>query len=383
MQHNRKIIYLAGFLFSLPLALNSYINSSFLASFVDEKLVGVIYTLASLGSVLSLILAPRIFRKLGVYKFLVSVALLCAGSIIAFAYANSAASAILIFIAGLSFNTLVVFSLDEILKIFSKGIGTGVIRGTYLAIASSAWIVAQLTLGLYLGAFSYKTIYLVSFGIMMLFVLVALLKLKNVPDPAYDQTNSIKYVGDFFKIKNLARSYGLAYLLQFFFAWMIIYTPIYLSAYLGFSWKEIGIIFAVMLTPFSILPFSLGKYSDIIGERKMLMYGFTITALATLALFFIQIHSVAIWAFVLFMTRVGAATIETMVDVYFFKHISPENEQYIGVYRSASPMAYTIGPLLASAIFIFIPSFNYIYLILGAIMLFGIYLSSTIRKSDI
>jgi hypothetical protein len=29
------------------------------------------------------------------------------------------------------------------------------------------------------------------------------------------------------------------------------------------------------------------------------------------------------------------------------------------------------------------PAFNFIFLILGALMLYGIYLSSTIRKSDI
>jgi len=383
MRHNRKILYLAGFLFSLPLALNSYINSSFLSSFVNEKLVGVIYTLASLCSILALIIAPKIFRKIGVYKFLISIALLCALSILAFAFAESALSAIPIFVIGLSLNTLVVFSLDELLKIFSKNEGTGVIRGTYLAIASLAWIIAQLALGLFLGEFSFKIIYLTSFSIMMLFVFISLLKLKNIPDPEYDQVNNIKYVGDFFRNRNLARSYGLSWLLHFFFCWMIIYTPIYLSAHLGFTWKEIGIIFAVMLLPFSILPFSLGKYSDIIGERKMLMYGYAITGISTLALFFIQAHSVFIWALMLFITRVGAATIETMVDVYFFKHIRPENEQYIGVYRSVSPVAFIIGPLFASLIFIFIPSFNYIYLILGTIMLYGIYLASTIRKSDI
>ena len=72
-----------------------------------------------------------------------------------------------------------------------------------------------------------------------------------------------------------------------------------------------------------------------------------------------------------------------MSDSYFFKHIKPENEEFVGVYRSASPIAYTLGPLLASFFFVFIPSFNSIYVILGAIMLFGVYLSSTIRKSDI
>ena len=78
----------------------------------------------------------------------------------------------------------------------------------------------------------------------------------------------------------------------------------------------------------------------------------------------------------------GNATIETMSDAYFFKHITPENEEWVGVYRSAPGASYIIGPLAALAIFALVPSFNYIFLVLGALMLYGVYLASTIRKGD-
>jgi MFS family permease len=138
-----------------------------------------------------------------------------------------------------------------------------------------------------------------------------------------------------------------------------------------------------MLIPFLFVPINLGKYADKIGERKILMFGFAVATLSTLSLFFITEHAIFIWAFLLFVTRIGASTIESMSDVYFFKHIKPENEEFIGVYRSASPVAYIIAPLVALIIFYLVPSFNYIFLILGALMLSGIYLASTIEKSDI
>ncbi|MEK7069415.1 MAG: MFS transporter, partial [Patescibacteria group bacterium] len=245
------------------------------------------------------------------------------------------------------------------------------------------WIISQIASGTILGGFSFRMIYLVSFMIMTLFLFIIFLKLKNIPDPKYDKIQSLKYIKEFFKNKNLFRAYGLTFLLQFFYSWMVIYTPIYLSAHLGFEWKEIGIIFATMLLPFSIIPFNLGKYGDKIGERKILMFGFAIAAFSTLSLFFITEHTIFIWASLLFVTRIGAATIEVMSDSYFFKHIKPESEEFVGVYRSASPVAYIIGPLMASMIFIFVPSFNFIYIVLGTFMLLGIYLSSTIKKSDI
>ena len=382
MQHKRKIIYLAGFIFSLSVALMAYINSSFISSFVSEKLVGTVYTLGSIFSILALLVVLSIFRKVGGYRFLLWAIGLNALSILLFAFSKNAFGATILFTFGFTLNILIYFSLDEILKIFSKESSTGKTRGSYLALCSLAWILAQLLLGTVLGEFSFQAIYLTSFAVMLLLLGISYVCLKSIPDPTYDKKNTIKYIGEFFKNKNLFRAYSMSLLLQFFFCWMVIYTPIYLSLHLGFSWKEIGIIFAVMLLPFLIIPFHLGSYSDKIGERKILMFGFTIASLATLSIFLINQHQVWIWALVLFTTRIGAASIEVAADSYFFKHIRPENEEYVGVYRSAAPVAYIIGPALAFIVLSFVPSFNFIYLILGTFMLYGVYLAGTIRKND-
>ena len=383
MKHNRKIIYLAGFLFSLPIALAAYINSSFISLFVGEKFAGIIYALGSVGSILGLILAPKIFKKIGVYKFLIIVTILDILSFGVLATLNIKWLIIPTFILGFCLNTLIIFSLDELLKIFSKDGTTGKIRGTYIALSNLAWILAQIASGTILGNITFKSVYLVSFFVMTLFLIIASISLRKVPDPEYDKIKNLAYIKGFFKNKNLFRAYSITFLLQFFFSWMVIYTPIYLSTHLGFSWKEIGIIFSIMLLPFSIIPFHLGKYADKIGERKILMFAFMLTSFTTLSLFFIKKPELLVWALLLFMTRVGAASVEVMGDAYFFKHIKPENEEYIGVYRSASPVAYIIGPLCAFIALQFIPSFNFLYLILGGLMLSGIYLSSTIEKTDI
>jgi len=383
MKYNRRIIYLVGTIFSLPIALMSYMNSSFISSFVSEKLVGMVYAGGSIASIIALLIAPKIFRKIGGYKFLLWVIALDAISILLFAFSYNAWSTSLLFICGFMFNTLILFSLDELLKILSRASSTGRTRGIYITLCSCAWIVAQLALGTILGESSFRFIYLTSFVMMVLFFFISYFHLGNIPDPEYDRTDTRKYLGEFLKNKNLLHAYIINLLLQFFFCWMVIYTPIYLSLHLGFPWKDIGVIFAIMLLPFVIIPFQLGKYADKIGERKMLILGFIITSLATLSIFFLNTHNIWLWALVLFMTRVGAASLEVMSDAYFFKHIRPENEEFIGVYRSAAPIAYIVGPLLAFTVFSFVPSFNYIFLILGTVMLYGVYLSSTIKKNDI
>lgn len=304
-------------------------------------------------------------------------------SILACAISNNPWIISIAFIVGFALNTLIVFSLDELLKIFSKDSAIGRIRGIYLAVCHLAFILAQLASGTILGYFSFKEIYFIAFIVMALFFVFSFFRLKEIPDPKYDNMKTLQYLKEFFKNRNLLRAYIINFLLQFFYCWMVIYTPIYLYNNIGFSWKEIGIIFAIMLLPFILIPFHIGKYGDKVGERKMLMFGFTIVALSTLLLFFIESHIVWLWALLLFATRVGAATIEVMSDAYFFKHIKPESEEFVGVYRSVMPVAYIIGPLIASMFFIFTPSFNFIYLVLGALMLYGIYLSSTIKKGDV
>lgn len=381
MDYKRKIIYLAGFLFSLPIALASYINSSFISNFVSEKFVGIIYILGSIGSILTLLLAPRVFKKIGGYKFLLSIIFLDALSFLLLSITKNVWLAIIVFILGFSMNTLLIFSLDELLEIFSKNSTTGKIRGIYLVVCNLAWVLAQLFSGTILGGFSYREIYLTSFSVMVLFLLVSFLKLKNIPDPKYDSIKSFKFIKDFIKNKNLFRAFTLSFLLQFFYAWMVIYTPIYLYTHLGFSWKEIGIIFAIMLLPFVLIQFPMGKYADKIGEKRMLIIGFTFITLSTISLFFIKTNILWLWATLLFTTRIGAAIIEVMSDTHFFRLIKAENDEFVGIYRSASPIAYIIGPILAFLTFLFIPSFNYIFLILGIIMSYGIYLSSTIKKA--
>lgn len=383
MQNNRKIIYLAGFLFYIPIALSSYINSSFVSSFTGEKLIGVVYALGSALSILALLLAPKIINKIGGYRFLSWVVFFDALSFLGLVLAKNPLSIVALFIIGISLNTLIIFSLDEILKIFSQNSTTGKTRGTYLAICNVAWIMAQVASGTILGEFSFRAIYFISFLVMMALLLMSFLKLKKIPDPKYDNAKTSTYLKDFFKNKNLSRAYVLSFLLQFFFCWMVIYTPIYLYNYIGFSWRDLGMVFAIMLLPFSFIPFHMGKYADKIGERNLLMFGFMVTSVSTLSLFLIHTRTLWIWALLLFITRIGASTIEIMSDAYFFKHIRPENEEFIGVFRSASPVAYIIGPIIASIVFVFVPSFNFIYIVLGVFMLYGIYLSSTIEKSDI
>lgn len=379
MQHNRKIIYLAGFLFSLPIALVSYINSSFLENQIDKNYVGIIYVIASVIAILGLLKMPKILNKLGNRLTIIVFCLFIFSSLILLALGNNKFTVISAFIIYFVSINFVVASLDIFIEDFSKNYPIGKLRGLYLTIMSSAWVVAQIISGLIISKSSFGGIYFLSASFIVLVLLIFIFFLRDFKDPDYKKISILKTIKTFIKNKHLSKIYLSHLILQFFFAWMIIYSPIYLHEHIGFSWDKIGVIFGIMLLPFVILDFPLGKLSDKIGEKKMLLIGFLIMSLSVLIIPFITQPIIWIWALILFITRVGAATIETMNESYFFKIVKEENAEEVSFFRNAPSLSYIIAPLLATPILLLTPSFKYLFFILSAILLVGFFISLRIK----
>jgi MFS family permease len=164
------------------------------------------------------------------------------------------------------------------------------------------------------------------------------------------------------------------FILQFFYAWMIVYTPIYLHQHIGLTWQQTGIIFTMMLSPFVLFELPIGILIDKyhVRKRTLLYIGVAIMGLSTLTISLIFSQSILIWGIILFATRTGAALIEATAEIYFFTHIKEEDTHLLGVYRDMTHVAYIIAPLLATLIFIFLP-FQYLFLILGLLIFSGFY----------
>ncbi|MEK7588504.1 MAG: MFS transporter [Patescibacteria group bacterium] len=376
---NRNIIYGAGFLFSIALALTSYINSSFLKVFTSDYYIGIIYVIASLISILALVRIPNILNKIGNRATAFVFSIICFTSFLILAFSQNAYLVIPAFILNFISINFVFSSLDIFMEDFSKSSSVGKFRGMYLMFTSLAWVISQSLSGSIIEKSSFTGIYLISSMFMMLTAFMFVFFLHDFKDPKYKKIPILKTMKFFIKNKNILKIYFINLLLKFFFVWMVIYTPIYLHENLGFGWNKIGLIFTIMLTPFVFLSYPLGKISDKIGEKKLLILGFIISAFATSMIPLIKEPTFFIWALILFSTRVGAATIEVMSESYFFKSVNEENADEIAFFRNTVPVSYVIAPLLGSGVLLFIPSFEYIFYVLGAIMLIGVYLTLKIK----
>jgi len=381
MQGNKKIIYLIGFLCSIPIALTAYINSSFLETYLNKYNVGVVYIVASIITILSMLAMPKLLTRLGNRRAALLFSALIFFSFTLLAFGKSAALVVSSFVLYFVSMNFLFASLDIFVEDFSKNAAIGALRGLYLMVINGAWVIAQLISGSIIAKSSFQGIYLLSALFMALVFIVFVLFLRNFKDPIYEKVPVRKTLIYFLQNKNLSRIYFINFILKFFFAWMIIYTPIYLHESLGFGWDKIGIIFTIMLLPFVFFDLLLGKLSDRVGEKKILVLGFLISGLATMAMPLILVPKVWLWALVLFMTRVGAAIIEVMSESYFFKTVEEEKADVLSFFRNTTPLSFLVAPLFAIPILLFVPSFKYLFFVLSAILFLGIFI--TLRLKDV
>ena len=381
MKNDRKIIFLAGFLFSIPIALTSYVNSSFLKTYVNERYIGLLYVIASIITIFGFLKMPKALNRLGnqLVAFFLSLSIFL--SLILLAIGSNQFTVILAFFLYFIASNLIIASLDIFIEDFSKNSSIGKFRGLYLMIINSAWVIAQLVSGSIISKSSFRGIYLFAAGFMLLVSAIFVLFLHNFKDPKYKKVSIKKTLKFFTENSHASKIYLINFILKFFYVWMIIYTPIYLNEYLHFNWGQIGIIFTIMLIPFVLVDFPLGKMSDKMGEKKILIWGFLIGIIATLCIPLISKTDLWIWALILFGTRTGAAVIEVMSESYFFKIINEENADAISFFRNNYPLAYIVAPLLAMPILFFVPSFKYIFYVLGAILLCGLFIA--LRLEDV
>lgn len=378
---NRTLVYLLVFLFTLHLTPAIYIHSSFLEQFVNRDYVGYIYSISSVLTLLSFLAYRKILKNYGNYKLILLVLLIETASLIFLAFPINMYVAIVAYIINFVTSSLVFFNLDIFLESSSKNNETGGIRGYYMTFLNLAFLIGPFITSFILTDHNFGEIFLLGAIIQIPVIYLIIKYLKNFEDPVYQKPKLFK---TFLKLKenqDLYSTFATAFLLRFFFSWMIVYTPLFLTNELDFSISQTTLIIAIALIPFVLLEIILGKISDEwLGEKEILTTGFIIIAFSTIAMSFVTSNSLIVWAVILFITRIGASMVEIMSEVHLFKRIDADNINILGLFRSVRPVAYIISPIIASLLLLVV-DFKYLYLILGVIMIYGIKHSLSIKDT--
>ena len=375
-------IAIIGFIYTLHLVIPMYSNSSFLSLFTDEQTVGYIFMTGAALSILGFLFMPSVIRRMGNYS--ASFLLVCIQIALFYGLvtATSPTSIVILFILQTAVVSLMSLTLDIFLEVYTDAQKIGATRGLYNATLNVSWVIAPL-IGTMLidGGDNYKNTYIAALAML---IPLAYLIYRNFPrfkDPNYIHLSPWQLIKHVSSNKNWGKLFFANMILQTFYSWMTIYCPIYLHQTIGFSWGEIGIILTIMLIPFVIIQYPLGKLADgKYGEKEIMMIGFVIMGLSTILLPLISSHSIVLWAIGLFMTRVGAAAAEIMIETYFFKTVSVRDSAALGVFRITRPISYFLSPLV-TIIGLYFTTSGFLFAVIGAISLVALLPIASIRDT--
>jgi MFS family permease len=384
MRHTHILytVCLLGFIFTLHAALPVYINSSFLNTFISDDRIGLVYTISSIVTVLGFLSISNILRKIGNYKTVIIFCIIQIFALFGLIISQSLWLVAISFAISNLLVNLIGFNIDIFLQTNSENAHTGEIRGLFLTIINIAWILAPMITGSLLTNGDYWKVYLSSIILIIPVIFILVNNFKRFKDPVYENTPVITTLKQIWNTRDYFKIFSANIFLNFFYAWMVIYTPLYLHEHIGFDWSSIGLIFTVMLLPFIIFELPLGKIADSrLGEKELMTVGFVITAIATALLSFINGKEVWLWTLALFMTRVGASITEVMIETYFFKKVDASHSNVLGFFRTTRQLPFIVAPIIFSVSLAFV-DFKYTFLILAAITFLAIYFSLTIKDTN-
>ena len=350
-----KIFFFASFLYGFQWGLLLYILSSYFVDRIGQEQVSLTFFIAYGLALAALLFWKRIIAAIGIRSNLIlTAALNCVFTTLAALFFFSFWG-VVVAAAMIIFEVVLMVAIDLALEEYSLDEETGSIRGANLTLMNWGVLFGPLAAGAIIEKVGMREIFIVSAAVVWLIAVLGFLSKdkRNVFQNKQYRTgqkngDSLKVaLNKIFKNKNLRGVFVLALMLDFFYATTTVYVPLYLLEQ-GMRWGDIGRIFFVMLLPFVIIQYPLGRLADKkIGEKEGMILGTLLISAFTLAIYFNQTALVVVWMVILLGTRIGAAIVEVMRDAYFYKQVDVKDVELIDLFRSSRPAA----SLLAMAFF--------------------------------
>lgn len=380
-----KSFYGILLLFSLHWALVLYINSSFLEQFVSASTVSILYISAAALTIIGFLHASPLLTRFGNIPLMLSCTAIEFTALLAMAFTASPYIAVVAFIIHQTIVPIILFNLDVLMEelIGEQEGSTGKRRGLLLTIMSLTGALASFLMGKLMGTGdpNFFLVYTASAVILIPFIYYTWVRFRHLCNPLYPRFEIFQGISHFWKYQDVRNVFFAHFLLQLFFTWMVIYSPLYLFSVIGFNWEQIGAILFVGLSAYVLLEYPIGVIADTyLGEKEMMAFGFVIIAIATSWFVFLDTSSILAWMITMFMTRVGASLVETTTESYFFKHTQGKDTNLIGLFRITRPLSYVIGAVLGGVTLYYL-DFSLLFVVLGLLMIPGLFFAMVLHDT--
>jgi len=276
--------------------------------------------------------------------------------------------------------TLAWTSLAAILESFSIDRESGRIRGMHLSVTNAGYLLGPLLSTQLLDRFSYDGIFALSLLVFCVMLVFNISYIRKTNHKFKKKVNAMEMLKKVVKRKNIMKIYYVSFALEFFYALMIIYVPLYLLDK-GFGWDQLGVIFTLMLIPFVLVQYPVGLIADKrTGEKEILLFSFFILGISTLMFYMSDSKDIMVWATILILGRIGAALVEILRESYFFKRIDGNDVDIIDFFGTARPVAYIVATTLSTLLLAF-SSMPSIFLLVALVSFSAIYPTFTLADN--
>ncbi len=372
MNKKRYFVYLANLFLGFHYYLILYINSNFLSKYLSDQKLNIIYTLGAIFSILFLFLLPRVLNILNAKFVVLFITFVEFVSILGLSIFNSTNPIVIFFVIYQAIGMLILYCLDLFLESQIKDEkNTGFARALFLTALNVTILISLLVVSKVAGS-SLKIMYLLSAATLLPFSLIVFYKFdKHIHK---NKVFKLRDIIDFLRDdKDTLRILSINFILQLFYAVMVIYLPLLLIKTALFDWGTVGKILAIMVLPFLLFEIPLSKIFDKkIGEKEGLVFGIIFISVFTFVLSFLETNSFLTWTIILFCTRIGASFIEMGSESYFFKKVSDRHSGVISLFRATGPLAFIVSPVIAIPA-LYLTDYSGLFMILSFITLSGLF----------
>ncbi len=374
-------VFIASFFLSLHYGAILYVNSSLLGKFFQPNAVSLLFVVGAVGNILLFLYAAKLIEKFGKRLLLIIFFLLVLASTLSLALSTTGLVAAISFVIYISVIFMLFYCLDIFLEELSTDTKTGRIRGAYLTIINLGVALGPLVLSYLTPEDGLKNVYIAVALLLIVPLLFALFSLKSkAPKRHSFHHRALLPFKLWWQTRSLRRVTLAKLSLELFFALMFIYMPLYLHEILGFNWSVIGLMFTVMLLPFVLFQWPLGKLADhLFGEKEFMIVGFLIIGANLLYMPYLGV-SIGAWTLILFLSRIGASFVEITTDSYFFKHVSPSDTGFLSIFRLTRSVSLILGAVVG-VVTLNLFSFEKIFFILAIAIFFGLKESLSLRDT--
>lgn len=345
-------LFAIGTLFWLHVALVIYMNATYLGLYLSPRGITLTFAAASLLSLFFLMCTPILARYFGVRRslFLILVGIGVLLAVLAYPHTHTeyVLTAFVLYFA----STFVVTSLiDVLIERETPLIATGKIRGLYLTFMNSAILVGPTLASVLIFRHGIWMVYAAASAVVFIAACIVALMPRR-PRVHHEIPSWREGLVRVLKTRHLRKIFLAEFGLQFFYGVMTMALVSFLLHTAHVSLGALGIILFCMLIPFLLFEYPLGVLCDRLHlEHRVLAAGFLIMSIGTTAMLVAPAGSVLLLAAALFVSRVGAASVEVGSESYFFRHLKGEVTGVVSLFRALVPLGF-----LAAAIvdFVFI-----------------------------